>query len=886
MKPRPKQLVKKTSASGSKPSSAESNASRPASTTPTSSLAAVGETQAPGELGSTITLQMQALGETLLVRWKVVYSGPVYFADGRYLGLIQLEPAHATVENPAVDLWLGDTNGTVDGMQYFSCPQASHGLMLSFEMWLQQQVIPPIQSRPSSAKSLRDAPSDNGSVLDNGSGRFVAVGGVNALLNMRRSGSFQVAGSSRSPLSVTFCDASTQAGDAAGTTGVAVDTQTDPLPLIPPDVQCNAEAMLQHLARIADLVCSRLTTAIEHDETVVQTAAAAQQLQSALSDVPQLFQVVQDLDVDCVDVLTQLGKAIDIKVSGAGVGAGGSSPKHRRDGGDSVEEEQRGGLFQQLLRKKQLSLPNDPTTNDNSVAFRHANFIQRTLSKLASAAEDVGSSRDVATSKRASASSRLSKLASGDDDDNDEEENDFFFGARNGDLFEQFPSFVKDYIKQLRGAVLQQATQRVTCNIFDPLVEYLRNNVVGESDLREESPSAPRVGQLPPHVQHYIEIRVHTEERIRRLLFSIAELTKQIEIEAAEGNVDALESLAMQKVELAQAAQEASAQLLAIFEPVKVAYCEKPLESFKLLAKRFMDFVSGDLSKACREESRFMESKMLALEDSVKGLQDKMVRDNFRLNKDLGEVCSKYANNMQQQLDLAADIAALIKRLAEAEQEARVIAADITSAFLRKERVVKENCAKGVVRCVERSALLAMSRVREWAEDHCAALRQQLGAIAEDEMAALMAVQRTIFEHHSAAHELHLECYRQVCMCSGELQWKKEQALKSIENKLVRANAELEIALDSLSPDAKQLAQIRNVLQETQVTMGQQVLQICAVANEGEQKFMELTGRPLLLAGRTFKDPREEVRLFIESKTNRLKMIADAGSLDTDTSSA
>ncbi len=828
MKPRPKQFVTKKAA-GSKPSSAESGASRPVSTTPTGSARDSAAPVAAGELGSIVTLQMLVGDETVLVRWKVVYSGPVYFADGRYLGLVQTEPAN-TITDPQQSLWLGDTDGTVDGMQYFTCPSPAHGLMLSYELWLAQQPIA-VHSRPSSAKSLREGSPG----IDAGA---PIRGGVGSLLHMRRHSS-SLQGPKTHTLARTS-DSSTQTSPAdTPSSCIFASCQTDPMPLVPLEVQTSVDALLGHFSRVADFVCSRVTSSVERDDTVVQTAAAAHELLAALSEVPNLFAAITDLEVDSIGAVTHVKRLL--------LPAAQEAP----DGGS--------GLFAQLLKQQRTN--NSNAIHRESAVHRHSSFISTAVTKLCSAD---------------SAALVAAKNPRGDTGDgSDTGEALFFFSATSPDVLSQFPGAVREFVHQLRSEALQRYVHRVCANVFNPILEYLTANArISDAALSQSAETA--ANELPTDVHKYVETRVHTEEKIRRLLFSIDELTRQIEVEAAEGNVDALEALTTQKVELAQKAQQASSDLLDIFEPIRREYCEGPMQLFKGLAKRTADYVTGELAKACRDESRAVDAKLDELERSVQLLQDKMVRDNFRLNKDLGDVCGKYADNMQRQLDLTAEISSLIKQLIGVEQEGRRLSSEMAAVFVRKEETVRSNCAAGALRCVERSALAEVRHVRRWAEDHCAALRHQLACLEEDEVAALMAVQRTLFEHQTAAHDLHLECYRQVCLCSGELQWKKEQALKAIEGRLLRATAELEIALDSLSPDAKQIAQVRNALEETRTAMGRQVLQICASTGASEELFMERTGRPLQLQGRSFKDPKEEVRLLIESKTNRLKMITEA----------
>jgi len=144
-------------------------------------------------------------------------------------------------------------------------------------------------------------------------------------------------------------------------------------------------------------------------------------------------------------------------------------------------------------------------------------------------------------------------------------------------------------------------------------------------------------------------------------------------------------------------------------------------------------------------------------------------------------------------------------------------------------------------------------------------------------------VEKEIEDLRIRVHEEYLAQFRQMYLTLGDLQYKKEANIASIDEKIQGAHMQQEMLMESLNPKAKEFSQMKKDLLTTKEDLQSQV----GVLREKSTLYIEAfkpTEQALIHAGREFQHPVDQLAEMNEQRRAKLvayqQLLIDEGNTD------
>eukprot|EP00756_Hemistasia_phaeocysticola_P016245 Hpha_TRINITY_DN15464_c0_g1::TRINITY_DN15464_c0_g1_i1::g.175818::m.175818 len=146
-------------------------------------------------------------------------------------------------------------------------------------------------------------------------------------------------------------------------------------------------------------------------------------------------------------------------------------------------------------------------------------------------------------------------------------------------------------------------------------------------------------------------------------------------------------------------------------------------------------------------------------------------------------------------------------------------------------------------------------------------------------------VEKDIEDLRVKAHEEYLGQFRSMYLTLGDLQYKKEANISAIDEKIQGAHMQQEMLMESLDPKAKEYSQIKKDLIKTKEDLQSQV----GVLREKSTLYIEAfkpTEQALIHAGREFQHPVDQLAEMNEQRRAKLvayqQLLIDEGNTDKE----
>ena len=390
-----------------------------------------------------------------------------------------------------------------------------------------------------------------------------------------------------------------------------------------------------------------------------------------------------------------------------------------------------------------------------------------------------------------------------------------------------------------------------------------------------------------------------SKEMFQRVTFESQSLSERIAEEGAEGNVDQCELLGKDRIHLLTGARDELCRVLEMFPPVVQSLVDEPSKALKKRVSEckanllsLLDIINGDLDAANQRE-RDAQTAWCERRDNfyLKHIRlTQQIADcsqRFELTKsEIGRLWSNLLGTATQLFEEFRRHAAAASDAIELVSEKRLLidAQDQDDCTVRMQLDVFQHHQFA---CKEMQSTLQgiLQRRRTQMSGNSRAPSEELSEEAtqgedtpkltlqyleELESRALMAFQKAFFEEKIHLHELHHKLWRDVCLATGDIEWRKKAALLALEDKVAAVRMELEIAQETLDPKAKEVAIKRNTLEEAAKALQGEVDGLSLKITEFSENFVRLSQPALLESGRALEDPREELKLLNEKRSAKL----------------
>jgi hypothetical protein len=347
------------------------------------------------------------------------------------------------------------------------------------------------------------------------------------------------------------------------------------------------------------------------------------------------------------------------------------------------------------------------------------------------------------------------------------------------------------------------------------------------------------------------------QEALKRMRFSVEELSQQQQDAIEEGDMKAAELLYFRKITQEESMVPTFEQMFrrleehhqeAFVEPLQRAHAvhEKASADVVELIKgteMFKTSVEGDLSR-------------LAAAADALTTEDTLLRRRYRAVRD---ECDAYlASNLQQQDECYAQMEELerrLRRLSEDRTEAlqRRVAASVEEARRAADYAHFERF------CTSRRAQLeATLREVEVAEEVTDLFDEFLCGGCNAVERRMRVVEGEIDSLRASTHDQRLAQFRQLYLTLGDLQYKKERNIEELERKIEQAHIQQEVAMDTFNPRAKEFSELKKELTRVRDEMASQVQTISEKATL-QIEYFKPTEEALVGAGRDFVHPVQEL---------------------------
>lgn len=413
------------------------------------------------------------------------------------------------------------------------------------------------------------------------------------------------------------------------------------------------------------------------------------------------------------------------------------------------------------------------------------------------------------------------------------------------------------------------------------LREYTHSLYVGidpswlQSQLFDEIESSKPSKQVPTTVEGSVAQHRFKKEMLRRLQFSIEAAVNESKSASEEGNIPQLEIIGHRRVDCSQALQRVSAELAHLVDQFQQNFVESSRSSFRDCIRKSEQALDNDVAPKLKSQLEDLEQQILACEESLGQRRESFVREAFRNSNAMIEHVQRVTQLDAREGHLMEEIRARFQELNEVrtkkieamlkvktlqtEREASFETHHTAAASMFVDRVDLELQQMVLKRIVVQVEKLKQSLLPEW---------------REKEEATLMALQRILFEEKTAAHQKHLEAFREVCLAVEDLAFRKEQAHHLICDRLDRTKMELELAADSLNANGKGIALEVQELDRVAKELFCDISAIRSIASSSGAVFEASSGKFLLECGKQVQDPREEVKRISLDRKDNLRQIA------------
>lgn len=363
----------------------------------------------------------------------------------------------------------------------------------------------------------------------------------------------------------------------------------------------------------------------------------------------------------------------------------------------------------------------------------------------------------------------------------------------------------------------------------------------------------------------------HAREQFRRLQFSIESVNHDIDRVLGDGRMDELESLSHARVDLAQRLQQISCSMIAQLPELQTTYVETPRttlrEAVATVRKSLPETKQNLVKQQDTHAADAAERRQL-----LDARRESFLRDAFQNSNDLSNHVHSVAAAHKYEQDLQEQLRALLKQLSDARVQKYQCVAAMDACVANRVQLFQryhESAAEGeLILC----RALEEQRICGAAAHAASGLVNTVGQLSESEEAALMAVQRRLFELETEAHDLHKAAYREVCLATEDLAHRKDQAHRVICDRLDRCRAELEVAMDSTddSQVTRGLARERNELERAAIELHGDTFAIRSIGASCGGVFEERSLPFLIKCGKEYDDPMNEAKRLTHDRIQKL----------------
>lgn len=368
-----------------------------------------------------------------------------------------------------------------------------------------------------------------------------------------------------------------------------------------------------------------------------------------------------------------------------------------------------------------------------------------------------------------------------------------------------------------------------------------------------------------PHVTEEV---LEFQEQLKRMIFSVEEITEQQQQAVMDGDMKLTETLYFKKITTQEAMVDVFNRLFTALDAYHSEYFVAPLKRVHDVHTEANGKVAA-LMKAFESLKAAVEGDMQRLKDVASKINeaDRLAQAQFR--SALDENDRQLDENRAAQEQCIAAIEELERHLAQLGANRVEIVTkrlDVVDANRRREgdvanfrRFYKDHMVllEGTVQTCE-AAEEVTDAFDELICNGCNAIEQHMRG-----------VEAAIEKERLAAHDLRLQHFRELYLTLGDLQYKKERNLDELDKKIAHTAIQQEIAMETFNPKAKELANMKKDLMAVREEMDSQV----QVLHEKAQLHIEAfkpTEVALIEAGRSFVHPVEELDALNRNRQQKL----------------
>lgn len=358
-------------------------------------------------------------------------------------------------------------------------------------------------------------------------------------------------------------------------------------------------------------------------------------------------------------------------------------------------------------------------------------------------------------------------------------------------------------------------------------------------------------------------------EALRRMTFSVDEMTQQQEQAVSDGDMKLVETLYFKKITVQEAMVDIYNQMYRQLDanykecfvtPLKRVHEVHRVANTNLSATMSQNDerkqkVEADLAqlsevqKSIKEDAKNAEKRFAELKDA----SDRFLKDNATHM----DQCYAAMEEIERQLNKLSQerSEALQKRVhAIEEEEKRRADANNVENFVKEHRVLLETTMHNLDVAEEVTDL-----VDELISSGCNAVEQRM----RDIDASINAQRAKIHEHR-------LQHFRQLYLTIGDLQYKKERHMEELDKKIEQVHIQQELAMETFNPKAKEFSQVKKDLLKVRDDMQSQV-QVLSDKAVLQIEAFKPTETALIESGKQFVNPVEE--LAARNRNRQLKLL-------------
>ena len=360
------------------------------------------------------------------------------------------------------------------------------------------------------------------------------------------------------------------------------------------------------------------------------------------------------------------------------------------------------------------------------------------------------------------------------------------------------------------------------------------------------------------------------EEQCRRIEFEVDEVTELQTVAVEKGDMDSTEALYYRKITLQEALADLTTKKFDVIDSVAEEVFKRPLKRVhEVHAQANADIhallrENETLKTRCETDlaSLTTEIERVNMEDYNETKQNQIaiekLHNTFRENLLQQDVCWAEMERLEREMcalgQQRADHAKELVRTLE-QEEKRQVEYQYFAHFTSQHKVLLELTIHNCELAEE-----ITDSVDEFISAHCNAVEHRMRDLERD-----------LEDVRLEVHQAYLSHFRTMYLTLGDLQYKKEAHVASLEEKIQVAHMQQEMHMESLNPKAKEFSQLKRDLQGQKSDLESQVGTLRQKSTLYIEAFKP-TEQALIEAGRPFEHPVETLHKMNESR--KLKLIA------------